>query len=140
MPQLDHEMKYRRLGKTNLRVSVFSVGTMRSLASPQNFRATLLRAFSLGINHVETAQAYGQSELWLGELFRDMRQGLVDEGGKSFVQPIVTTKVLPTADRASMAEQIEQSLQRLQLDSLDCLALHGINTEQHLRWIKDPDG
>ena len=61
-------MEYRRFGKTNLNFSVFSLGTMRCLASPKNVRQTLIQAVKLGINHIETASSYGKSEEYLGEI------------------------------------------------------------------------
>jgi predicted aldo/keto reductase-like oxidoreductase len=35
---------------------------------------------------------------------------------------------------------LRDSLNRLQTDRIDCLALHGINTPEHLVWIQKPDG
>jgi predicted aldo/keto reductase-like oxidoreductase len=54
-------MRYRRFGKTNLDFSVFSLGTMRYLVSSENAYLTIKKAISLGINHIETAQGYGES-------------------------------------------------------------------------------
>lgn len=125
-------MEQRRFGKTNLSLSVFSLGTMRCLASPQVARRTIEKAIALGINHLETARGYGQSETYLGKALKDLaipRQ-----------QIYLTTKLSPTPDRQQMSLQIEQSLARLQVDYLDCLAIHGINTWEHLQWIKNPDG
>jgi predicted aldo/keto reductase-like oxidoreductase len=39
-----------------------------------------------------------------------------------------------------MAQAIDQSLDRLQLDYLDGLAIHGINTWEHLEWVKAEKG
>ncbi|MDR9405328.1 MAG: aldo/keto reductase, partial [Halothece sp. Uz-M2-17] len=55
-------MQYRRFGKTNLSLSVFSLGTMRGLGNPAMFQNTLQQALKQGINHIETASAYGKSE------------------------------------------------------------------------------
>jgi uncharacterized protein len=35
-----------------------------------------------------------------------------------------------------MAQWIDESLERLQLDYIDCLAIHGINTWEHLDWVR----
>ncbi len=126
-------MEYRRFGKTNLSLSVFTLGTMRYLASVANAQATLERAIALGINHVETAQGYGQSEVYLGNA---LQQGI----GIAREDLVITTKISPKPDAASMAEAIERSLSRLQLDHIDCLALHGINAAEHLEWVLDPTG
>lgn len=118
-------MRYRRFGKTNLDLSIFSLGTMRCLASPENAKLTLKKAISLGINHLETARSYGQSECFLGAAL---------SGGLSLErsQIYITTKLTPNPNPDVLEEQIDQSLERLQLDYLDCLAIHGINTREHL--------
>ncbi|MBD0311721.1 MAG: aldo/keto reductase, partial [Microcoleus sp. T3-bin5] len=59
-------MRYRRFGKTNLHLSVFSLGTMRYLASEETACQTVQQALSQGINHLETAAGYGCSEEYLG--------------------------------------------------------------------------
>lgn len=126
-------MRYRRFGKTNRQISVFSLGTMRYLASDKVAQQTIERAIALGINHLETAQGYGSSERFLGKA---LRRGLGGDRANLFI----TTKIPPTPDRPSMARSIDTSLQRLGLDYVDALAIHGLNTEEHLRWIQDPMG
>lgn len=126
-------MQYRRFGKTELELSVFSLGTMRSLASAANFQAIVEAALAQGINHIETARGYGQSEVLLGQVRQTLEPAVRD-------RLTITTKIPPTPDAATMASHIAESLSRLQLDTLDCLAIHGINTPQHLSWVTDPDG
>ncbi|MEO0834996.1 MAG: aldo/keto reductase [Cyanobacteria bacterium J06642_3] len=125
-------MHYRRFGKTNLELSVFSLGTMRCLANPQTYRQTIRAAIALGINHLETARAYGESERCLGQVLQ--------ESEIAREQINLTTKLTPTPSRQQMTEWIDESLTRLQVDYLDCLALHGINTWRHLEWVTRPDG
>ena len=122
-------MQNRRFGKTNLNLSVFSLGTMRCLASPQTSRQTIKQAIALGINHLETARAYGQSELYLGQALRDLA---IDRQ-----EIYLTTKLSPTRDRQQMSRWIDESLSRLQVDYIDCLTVHGINTQTHLEMITD---
>ena len=124
-------MRQRRFGQTNLDLSVFSLGTMR-LASPQTTRQTISKAISLGINHLETARAYGQSEIYLGQALQDL--------AIPRSQIYLTTKLSPTIDRNQAKLQIDESLARLQTDYLDCLAIHGINTWEHLKLVTKPDG
>jgi uncharacterized protein len=126
-------MQYRRFGKTNLSLSVFTLGTMRYLASSANAKATLEKAIALGINHIETAQGYGQSEIYLG-------QALQQRIGAERDALVITTKISPKPDADSMARAIERSLSRLQLDRVDCLAIHGLNTPEHLALVQNPDG
>lgn len=122
-------MQYRRFGKTNLRLSAFSLGTMRYLASFENAHQTIEQALALGINHLETAKGYGKSEEYLG---RALKAGLSVPRTRLYV----TTKISPTADADTMRRCIDESLERLQLDYLDCLGVHGLNTWQHLEWVQ----
>ncbi len=98
---------------------------MRCLASPQLAISTIKNAIALGINHLETARGYGKSEEYLGLA---LQSGLPIAREELYI----TTKLPPTRDRALMAQWIDESLTRLQLDYIDCLAIHGINTQQHL--------
>ncbi|BAZ44628.1 aldo/keto reductase [Chondrocystis sp. NIES-4102] len=125
-------MQLRRFGKTNLELSVFSLGTMRCLANPQNSRQTISKAIALGINHIETASGYGQSENYLGQALKEL--------ATRRDQVYLTTKLPPTPDPHQMRLGLEKSLARLQVDYIDCLAIHGINTWEHFNWITDPDG
>ena len=126
-------MEYRRFGKTNLNVSVFSLGTMRCLASPQLAIETINKAITIGINHLETARGYGQSETYLG-------LALKSDLSLSRERLYITTKLPPSPDPKQMECWIDESLTRLQIDYLDCLALHGVNTWNHLSWITNSQG
>jgi predicted aldo/keto reductase-like oxidoreductase len=126
-------MRYRRFGKTGLQLSIFSLGTMRYLASQEIAIQTVQKAVSLGINHLETARGYGNSEKYLGAALSASR-GLVRE------QLYLTSKIPPMSSADQMEHLIDQSLERLKVDYLDCLAIHGLNTAEQLAWIEDPQG
>ncbi|MBN3910042.1 MAG: aldo/keto reductase [Nostoc sp. NMS1] len=126
-------MQYRRFGKTNLHLSVFSLGTMRYLADFENAHQIVEQALALGINHLETARGYGKSEEYLG---RALKAGLSVPRTKLYI----TTKISATADADTMRRCIDESLKRLQLDYLDCLGVHGLNTWQHLEWVQAKNG
>ncbi|NEP19310.1 MAG: hypothetical protein F6J97_20860 [Leptolyngbya sp. SIO4C1] len=121
-------MQYRRFGKTNLQLSIFSLGTMRCLASAEVMRSVLAAAVARGINHIETARGYGQSEALIGQA---LQAGI----GKPREALILTTKLTPT-DADSVERQLDDSLARLGIDYIDCLAIHGINTPEHLAQVR----
>ncbi len=105
---------------------------MRYLGSEGMAIQTIQAAIAAGINHIETAQNYGQSEVYLGKAFQQLsipRSHLY-----------LTTKLLPTPDAETMQQGIATSLARLQTDYIDCLAIHGINTWEHLDWMTRPNG
>jgi predicted aldo/keto reductase-like oxidoreductase len=134
-------MHTRRFGKTELHLSVFSLGTMRCLANAEVAHSVLGAALDQGINHIETAPGYGQSEQFLG-------QALQAGVGRSRDALVITTKVTPGGGERGNGQrewgmgsdyverQVEASLERLGIDYLDCLAIHGINTPEHLAWVQ----
>jgi predicted aldo/keto reductase-like oxidoreductase len=124
-------MQYRRFGRTDLAMPVFSCGGMRyqfqwqdapfsqiPLENQHNLEATIERSLSLGINHIETARGYGTSEMQLGKVLPKFPREKL----------IVQTKVSPKPDPQEFRRQFEQSLAFLNLDYVDLFSLHGINT------------
>jgi uncharacterized protein len=126
-------MRYRRFGKTEMLLSVFSLGAMRYMESAENAHRTIARALEVGINHIETAQGYGKSEEFIGKA---MRNGLSQQRDRFYL----TTKISPTKDADSMRRQIEQSLKKLNVDYIDNFDIHGINLQEHLDLVTDPNG
>jgi uncharacterized protein len=126
-------MQYRRFGKTNLHLSVFSLGTMRYLANAETAQKTIEKALFLGINHLETARGYGKSEEYLGAAIK---------AGLSVPRTNlhITTKIPPCPDADTMRHWINESLNRLNIDYIDCLGIHGLNTWEHLQWIQNKNG
>lgn len=136
-------MHYRRFGRTELQMPVFSCGGMRyqykwqdvpsdqvSADNQANLTATIHRALELGINHIETARGYGSSEMQLGWVLKTLPREKL----------IVQTKVSPSADSQQFAATLEQSLNYLQLDYVDLLGLHGINKAELLDYATRPGG
>jgi predicted aldo/keto reductase-like oxidoreductase len=117
-------------------VSVFSLGTMRALANRGQMEAVLRAALAAGINHLETAPAYGPAETFLGQALAALRRdGLEPEGGWR-----VTSKLLPGCDLASGQEQLQAILRRLGIRQLTTLAVHGLNRPEHLAWATEGPG
>jgi len=96
----------------------------------QNLEATIRRAVDLGINHIETARGYGTSEMQLGQILPHIPREKL----------IVQTKVSPAENPEEFRANLEQSLAYLQLDHVDLLGLHGINTMELLEWSLRPGG
>jgi predicted aldo/keto reductase-like oxidoreductase len=130
-------MKFRRFGRTNLQMPVFSCGGMRyqhkwqdvppveiPRANQKNLEATIHRALALGINHIETARGYGTSEMQLGALLPKLPRDKM----------IVQTKVTPQSSAEKFLETFETSMNYLKLDHVDLLSLHGINHRETLDW------
>ncbi|MEM8780873.1 MAG: aldo/keto reductase, partial [Cyanobacteria bacterium P01_G01_bin.49] len=136
-------MQYRRFGRTELEMPVFSCGGMRyqykwqdvppsqiSQESQRNLEATIHRSLELGINHIETARGYGTSEMQLGKVLPQFPREKL----------IIQTKVSPKEDVREFRRQFNQSLNFLQLDYVDLLGLHGINNNEILDYCLRPGG
>lgn len=136
-------MQYRRFGRTELQMPVFSCGGMRYQHSwkdlsldqiaqnnQENLETTIRRALEVGINHIETARGYGTSEIQLGQILPTLPREEI----------IVQTKVSPTADPNDFRQTLEQSLTNLRLDTVDLLGIHGINTAELLEYTLRPGG
>src|SRR5262245_55931831 len=118
-------MLYRRFGRTNLQMPLFSCGGMRyqfkwqdmPLAeipanSTANLHATIKRSIELGINHIETARGYGTSERELGTILPSFPREKL----------IIQTKITPTDDPAQFTKNFEESLVRMNLSCVDLLS------------------
>ncbi|MBN1855213.1 MAG: aldo/keto reductase [Pirellulales bacterium] len=92
--------------------------------------ATVRRAVGLGISHIETARGYGSSERQLGCILPSFPRD----------ELIIQTKIAPTADPREFLRHFAESLDRLQLDHVDLLGLHGINSYELLWWSIRPNG
>ena len=117
-------------------VSPFCLGTMRATGSPSQMAAVLDAAIAAGINHVETAPAYGAAELYLGQALKTLAAR--DPGAHN--QLVITSKVLPGLTLNDGQQQLRAILERLGLPRLHNLAVHGLNRPEHLHWALEGPG
>ncbi|MFM7653032.1 MAG: aldo/keto reductase, partial [Vulcanococcus sp.] len=103
---------------------------MRALESPQQMAAVLQGALEAGINHIETAPAYGPAERFLGHAL----QGLAVRDPAAHAGLVLTSKLLPGPELAKGKAQLQGILERLGIPRLDNLAVHGLNRPEHLAW------
>ncbi len=125
-------MEYRRFGRSEFKISVLSCGTMRALDSQDVMTETIDVALTSGVNHLETASGYGHSERFLGHALHALK--------RPRDAYCLTTKICPTPDAASFETTLIACFEKLQVDRIDCLALHGLNTSEHLTWLQNPTG
>ena len=136
-------MLYRRFGRTELQMPVFSCGGMRyqyqwqdlppdqvPAANQKNLEATILRSLEVGINHIETARGYGSSEMQLGKILPTLPREKL----------IIQTKVVPKADPQEFRADFEKSIGYLGLEYVDLLGIHGINNPETLEHTIRPGG
>jgi len=109
---------------------------MRATGSPSQMAAVLEAAVAAGINHVETAPAYGAAERYLGLAL----QALAAEDSAAHSQLVITSKLLPGLSFSEGQQQLRAILKRLALPRLHNLAVHGLNRPEHLQWVLEGPG
>jgi len=111
-------LRTRRLGSTGLLVTELGFGAA-SVADVPEGEETLLRAFSLGINFVETGRCYKGSEHLIGTVLRRLGQnGSIH----------VASKTLKRSRDGALAD-LERSLSHLGLPKVDIYQLNSVDEE-----------
>ena len=125
--------KKRSFGKA-CDVSLFTLGTMRATENLDKMYQLIKSAHDAGINHIETAAAYGNAEKLIGESLKEL------ETSENIFRKewIITTKVLPKGDFNYLKENFKNSLKNLKLKKINNLAIHGINLEIGRAHVRTP--
>jgi aryl-alcohol dehydrogenase-like predicted oxidoreductase len=123
-------MKYRKLGDSDLNVSEISLGSWLTYGvgvERDRAVACVNRAFELGINFIDTANAYGRgaAESFLGDVLAERPRASYVLATKLFFPMSATDKGL---SRAQILKQIDASLKRLRLDYVDLYQCHRYDT------------
>lgn len=109
-------MRYRQFGQTGWKVSALGFGAMNLPGVPyEQAYAALNEALDLGINYIDTAAAYRNSEEIIGQAIGHRR--------KEYFLATKTNK--RSYDGAK--QDIEQSLERLKTGTIDLLQIHYVN-------------
>jgi len=124
-------MKYRRLGKTDLQISVVGVGTWQlggewgKTFEQAEVDAMLDKAAELGINLIDTAECYGDhlSEKLVGQAIKGQRDKWIvaTKFGHRFKERFERDNVY---EPALVRAQLEASLRALQTDYIDLYQFH----------------
>jgi 1-deoxyxylulose-5-phosphate synthase len=127
-------VKYRQLGKSDLRVSVISLGSWLTFSGGIEKRqaiACINKALDLGITFLDTANIYGRgvAESVLGEALAGMARHSYILATKVFFPMTDTDKGL---SRAQIAKQLDASLRRLRTDYVDLYQCHRYDPETAL--------
>jgi len=106
-------MERRILGRTGWEVSAISFGGIKlPKASQKECTEVLNKALDMGINFVDTADCYGDSEEKIGKALNHRRDEFY-----------LATKV-DQRDAKGSRKTLERSLKRLQCDTIDLIQLH----------------
>lgn len=136
-------MEYRTLGRSGLRVSPVCLGTMMfgGQTNEADSKRIIHKALDLGVNFIDTANMYnmGESEAVVGRAIADRRE-----------QVVLATKGTQKmgegpndrgASRVHLMRELDNSLQRLNLDYVDVYYQHAPDydtpIEESLRALDD---
>jgi L-galactose dehydrogenase len=125
-------VEYVTLGNTGLQASVLGLGGgghsrlgRQTGATEAQSIAIVSRALDLGINFIDTAEAYGTEPIIGAALAGAARQSVI----------LSTKKSMRDQDRLISAAELERgldaSLARLQTDYVDIYHLHGVRADQY---------
>jgi L-glyceraldehyde 3-phosphate reductase len=140
-PERYEDMEYRRCGRSGIHLPALSLGLWQNFGDDRPIetqRATLRRAFDLGITHFDLANnygpPYGSAELNFGRLLAEDFRSHRDE-------LIISTKAGydmwpgPYGDHGSrkyLLASLDQSLQRMGLDYVDIFYSHRFDPDTPL--------
>ena len=114
-------MEHRRLGRLGRENSVLIFGgAALSEVSEEVADRAIALALEAGVDHFDTAADYGDSELHYGRWMPEIRDEI-----------FLSTKS-GERDRDAARRQIEASLERLRVDRVDLIQLHGVNDLEDL--------
>lgn len=123
-------MRYKEFGSTGFKVSSLGFGAMNLPGVPfEQARAALNYALDRGINYIDTAAAYRNSEEIIGESISHRRSEF-----------FLATKT-KQRDYKAAKEEIDRSLIRLKTDYVDLLQIHYVNYVHEFKQImSEEDG
>jgi hypothetical protein len=118
----------RTLGKTGLSLPVVSMGVMNA-----DVPGLLRRAYELGIRHFDTAAGYqnGRNEEMVGRVIKEM--GVRDKVVIATKQPSRNHSQSAAEAKVRFIEGVEGSLKRLQMDHVDILYHHAVDSVEDAR-------
>lgn len=124
--KLGNDLEVNRLGFGAMRIT--GEGVWGEPKDPENARNVLRRAVELGVNFIDTSDAYGPdvSERLIGEALAPYANGVIiaTKGGLTRQGP---GKWLPVGRPEYLQQQVEMSLRLLKLERIDLWQLHRID-------------
>ncbi|MHB1377305.1 MAG: aldo/keto reductase, partial [Candidatus Humimicrobiaceae bacterium] len=119
-------MEYKILGKTGLRVSSLAFGALQFARIERSDAIKLvLNAYEYGINLIDTAHMYPNSEEILGEALNGIRDKVY----------IITKSI--SKNKKDFLNDFNQSLKRLNTDYIDIFMFHNVSKNEEFEIIQN---
>lgn len=119
---------HRTLGRTGITLPIVSMGVMNA-----DIPGILRRSYELGIRHFDTAASYqeGRNEEMVGQVIKelDVRDKVIISTKQAVRNHHLTTE----EGKKRFISGVEASLQRLQMDHVDILYSHAVDSPAHLK-------
>jgi predicted aldo/keto reductase-like oxidoreductase len=112
-------MEYTMLGNTGLQVSRFGLGCMRFPANKEEAIKMVRYAIDNGVNYLDTAYVYGDSEVITGEALQNGYRQKIILATKSPIWNIQS--------HSDFEKYLDEELIRLKTDYIDMYLLHNMN-------------
>ena len=106
-------------------------GILRTTNRLPHARKVIFEALDQGITYFDSAAAYGDSELYLGSVWKE---------NPAARQKIFQTSKSGKRDKAGALAELEKSLRRLHTDYLDLWQIHDLRTRKDFDTIAGPGG
>ncbi len=118
-------MIYRELGKTGLKISVFSFGAMR-WRSEESCYEIMNRGMDLGMNYVDTSSGYvgGKSQVWTANAIKHRRSEIYFSNKSNWAD---------APDESKVRHTIEKQLRETGLEYFDFYQLWGLGNMETLK-------
>jgi aryl-alcohol dehydrogenase-like predicted oxidoreductase len=120
-------MRYKQLGKSELKISKIGFGCMSLKGGRQENQKLVDCAMELGINYFDTADLYekGMNEEMIGNALKKQRDKVVIATKVGNVWRADGSEWDWNASKEYILSSVEQSLKRLKTDYIDLYQLHG---------------
>lgn len=126
------KMQYRRLGRTELQVSCIGMGGMGVISRSHPDRASAVEvihaAIDRGVNFIDSARGYFDSEEIIGEALKDRRNEMY----------IATKTYQRPAKRAE--KEIQESFENLGVKKIDLYQIHHVQYWKEFEQVSSPGG
>lgn len=125
-------MQYAAFGQTDLKVSRLCLGAMTFSRSVdfEMARRIVDEALDNGVNFIDTAESYGDSEEFLGRILEHRRDKVV-LATKVFTKRAASGQAARNS-AANITESLERSLKLLRTDHVDLYQLHHPDPDTHI--------
>lgn len=120
-------MQYRRLGKTDLMVSCIGFGGIPIMRVPRTQAVGAInRAIDLGVNFIETARGYRDSEEKIGEVMKT-------HPGRAGRDEVILASKAHAGVGDAIRKDLEKSLRTLHTEEIDLYQIWDVETQERSR-------